>query len=54
MKSGLKLTVTVTKTRAGDQDYVQITSDDMIAVNVVLVFVADEIRVDDRRKGAEE
>ena len=42
-----KLTVTVTKTADGKQDYVQIMSDDMVAVNVV--FVVEEIEVKDHR-----
>ena len=42
------LNVTVTKTANGLQDYIQIMSDDMITVNVVLV--ADAIKVEDHRK----
>ena len=42
------LTVTVTKTADGRQDYIQIMSDDVISVNVVLV--ADSIKVEDHRK----
>ena len=44
----MNLKVTITKTSTGDQDYIQIMSDDMIAVNVVLV--ADEIEVADLRR----
>lgn len=43
----MKLTVTVTKTARGDQDYIQVMSDDTISVNVVLV--ADAIIVNDMR-----
>ena len=42
------LTVTITKTADGKQDYIQIMSDDVISVNVVLV--ADSIKVEDHRK----
>ena len=42
------LNVTVTKTADGLQDYIQIMSDDVITVNVVLV--ADTIKVEDHRK----
>ena len=44
----MKLNVTVSKTSRGDQDYIQIMSDDMVSVNVV--FVADKIEVKDVRK----
>lgn len=44
----MKLNVTITKTSRGDQDYIQVMSDDMVSVNVVLV--ADSIDVQDRRK----
>ena len=44
---GLKLNVTITKTADGKQDYIQIMSDDVISVNVVLV--ADRIKVEDHR-----
>lgn len=44
----MKLNVTITKTSRGDQDYIQIMSDDMISVNVVLV--ADRIELIDVRK----
>ena len=43
----MKLTVTITKTSDGLRDYIQVMSDDMVSVNVVLV--ADEIRVEDHR-----
>lgn len=43
----MKLNVTVTKTSDGSREYIQIMSDDMITVNVVLV--ADEIEVKDAR-----
>lgn len=42
-----KLTITVTKTSTGDQEYVQIMSSDMFSINVVLI--ADEIEVRDER-----
>jgi hypothetical protein len=50
MKNGLKLNVTVTRTSTGDQDYIQIMSEDMISVDVVLV--ADKIVVKDHREAA--
>ena len=43
----MELDVTITKTRTGTQDYIQIFSDDQISVNICLV--ADEIRVSDHR-----
>ena len=43
----MKLVVTITKTADGQQDYIQIMSEDMVRVNVVLV---GEIEVDDRRE----
>lgn len=43
----MKLTVTVTKTSRGDQDYIQVMSDDQTSVNVVLI--ADRIDVTDYR-----
>ena len=47
----MNLTIQVTKTSRGDQDYVQIMSDDYLSVNIVLV--ADHIKVlDDRAKPA--
>lgn len=42
-----KLTITVTKTANGQQEYVQIMSADMFSINVVLI--ADEIEVRDER-----
>lgn len=44
----MKLKVTVTKTRDGVRDYVQVMSEDMVSVNVVLI--ADEIVVEDARR----
>jgi hypothetical protein len=44
----MKLTVTVSKTRNGKQDYLQVMSDDAVSVNVVLV--ADEVKVNDVRE----
>ena len=43
----MELDVTITKTRTGTQDYIQIMSDDQFSVNICLV--ADEIRVSDHR-----
>lgn len=43
----MDLNVTLSKTRRGDQDYLQIMSEDMVSVNIVLV--ADKIKVDDKR-----
>ncbi len=42
------LNVTISKTRQGDQDYMQIISSDQVAVNIVLI--ADVINVDDTRE----
>ncbi len=42
-----KLTITITKTADGLQEYVQIMSADMVSINVVLI--ADEIEVKDTR-----
>lgn len=44
----MNLRVTITKTRDGFSEYIQIMSDDTISVNVVLV--AESIEVDDHRK----
>lgn len=44
----MKLNVSITKTSDGKLDYIQIMSDDMIAINVVLV--AEEIKVEDHRE----
>lgn len=46
----MKLHVTITKTSRGDQDYIQVMSDDAVSVNVVLV--ADAIEVQDFRRTA--
>jgi len=43
----MKLDVTITKTSKGDSDYIQIMSDDQIAINIVLI--AEEINVVDHR-----
>ena len=43
----MKLNITVTKTSRGDQEYVQIMSDDLMSVNIVLI--ADQIVVEDHR-----
>jgi hypothetical protein len=44
----MKLQVTVTKTADGKQDYIQVISEDMVSVNIVLV--TDEIVVKDHRE----
>lgn len=43
----MKLTIQVTKTSDGKQEYMQVMSDDFFSVNVVLI--ADEIEVKDDR-----
>lgn len=43
----MNLTVQVTKARDGKHDYVQIMSEDMVSVNIVLVV--DKITVKDER-----
>ena len=43
----MKLNVTITKTSTGKHDYIQIMSDDMTAINIVLI--AGEIDVKDHR-----
>ena len=43
----MKLNVTVTKTANGQQDYVQIMSEDMFSINIVLI--SEEITVEDKR-----
>lgn len=45
----MRLTIQVTKTSRGDQDYVQIMSDDLQSVNIVLI--ADRIDIRDSRLG---
>ena len=42
-----KLTVTIAKTRDGVSDYLQVMSEDMVSVNIVLI--ADKIIVEDKR-----
>ena len=46
----MRLHVTISKTRDGEHDYIQIISDDALTVNVVLV--ADEVKVQDARDSA--
>jgi hypothetical protein len=46
--NGLRLTVQITRTSDGKQDYIQIMSQDMVSVNVV--FVADQIKLRDDRE----
>ena len=43
----MKLNVTISKTRNGNSDYIQIMSEDTVSVNVV--FVAESIKVNDVR-----
>lgn len=43
----MKLTVQITKTANGKQDYIQIMSEDYTSVNIVLI--ADQIEVKDDR-----
>ncbi len=43
-----KLIIQVTKTATGDGEYVQIMSNDMLAVNIVLI--ADKIEIRDDRE----
>ena len=43
----MKLNITISKTSRGDQDYLQIMSDDMMSINIVLL--SDEITVEDLR-----
>lgn len=45
----MKLTIQVTKTANGEQEYIQVMSDDMFSINVVLIADQIEIR-DDRPK----
>ena len=44
----MKLNVTVSKTSDGNADYIQIMSDDLLSVNIVLV--AKQIEITDRRR----
>ena len=44
----MKLNVTISKTSRGDQDYLQIMSEDMVSVNIVLV--SEAIKIEDKRK----
>ena len=43
----MKLNVTVTKTANGEADYIQIMSEDMFSVNIVLI--SEEIKLEDLR-----
>lgn len=43
------LKIEVSKTTKGDQDYLQVMSDDMVSVNIVLL--ADKIEIRDTRGG---
>ena len=47
MKKMSKLTITISKTNDGLQDYVQIMSDDYKTINITCV--TDEIVLEDRR-----
>lgn len=42
----MKLTIYVQKARDG-RDYLQVMSDDMVTINIVLI--ADEIKIEDKR-----
>lgn len=44
----MKLTITVTKTSDGLREYVQIMSEDMISINIVLI--AEKMEIEDYRK----
>ena len=44
----MRLRIQVSKTSQGTQDYVQIMSDDMTSVNIVLI--ADRIEIEDARE----
>ena len=44
----MKLAITITKTSDGLGEYIQIMSEDMLSVNIVLV--AEKIKVEDYRK----
>ena len=48
----MKLRVTITPTATGEGEYIQVISDDMVTVNVVLV--AESIEVMDTRADPEE
>ena len=48
----MKLNVTITKTSTKTADYIQIMSDDMVSVNIVLV--AEKIEIEDHRKLSKE
>ena len=43
----MKLNVVISKTFRGDQDYLQIMSEDMFSVNIVLI--SEKITVEDKR-----
>jgi hypothetical protein len=47
MKALGKLTVLISKTATGENDYLQILSQDQFSINIVLI--GDEIVVNDRR-----
>ena len=44
----MKLNVMISKTSRGDQDYLQITSEDQVTINIVLL--SEKITVKDARK----
>lgn len=46
----MRLSITLSRTRQGDQDYLQVLSDDQTSINLVLI--ADEITVHDARTPA--
>ena len=43
----MKLNIMISKTSRGDKDYLQIMSEDMFSVNIVLI--SEEITVEDER-----
>lgn len=43
----LKLKIQISKTADGERDYIQVMSDDLVSVNVVLI--ADEVEIKDDR-----
>ena len=44
----MKLNITLSKTSRGDQDYLQITSEDQVTINIVLL--SEKITVNDVRE----
>lgn len=44
----MKLNVLISKTSRGDKDYLQVISEDMVSVNIVLI--SDEVKIQDKRE----